>query len=288
MTRLILTAESSTAGALMGVRPGDLAIAVERRLVWGALPSEAQLGAFFAARTTQANGLHWQDDSPSWRLEEFGVANLGLTELCAKCEAVELWINPESNAQLMLLWLLDYLRPHANVTSRLRLVQTDFSIGGQLPTEVVTLRPQAVPIRNDHLEAAGAAWAAWRAPTPEAWFDLLARDVSALPYLRNTVVSLLEELPMRDSGLGATENADAGAGIGRSRAPLRSISGGQETQCASGFRLLGSWRFAGRIGPLSSACCVGTRRSTFHAGDAQRRCASPALQAEQAVAHPAR
>jgi hypothetical protein len=127
MTRLILTAESSTAGALMGVRPGDLAIAVERRLVWGALPSEAQLGAFFAARTTQANGLHWQDDSPSWRLEEFGVANLGLTELCAKCEAVELWINPESNAQLMLLWLLDYLRPHANVTSRLRLVQISAS-----------------------------------------------------------------------------------------------------------------------------------------------------------------
>jgi hypothetical protein len=87
MTRLIVTADSSAAGALMGVCPGDLAIAIERRLVWGALPSGAQLDAFFAARTIQENSLHWQDDSPSWRLEEFGVADLGLIELCAKCEA---------------------------------------------------------------------------------------------------------------------------------------------------------------------------------------------------------
>ncbi|WP_334395664.1 hypothetical protein [Bradyrhizobium sp. AZCC 2289] len=205
MTRLILTADSSAAGALMGAHPGDLAIAIERRLIWGALLSGVQLDAFFAARTTQENGLHWQDDSPSWRLEEFGVADLGLIELCTKCEAVELWINPEPNAQLMLLWLLDYLRPHANVTSRLALVQADFSIGNQLPRELAALRPQAVPVRNDHLEIAASAWAAWRAPTPQAWFDLLARDLKTFLHLRNTVISLLEELPMRGSGLGATE-----------------------------------------------------------------------------------
>ena len=205
MTRLILTADSSAAGALMGARSGDLVIAIERRLVWGALPSEAQLDAFFAARTTQGNGLHWQDDSPPSRLAEFGVADLGLIELCAKCEAVELWIDPEPNAQLMLLWLLDYLGPHANVTSSLALVQTDIRIGDRLPEELPRWRLQATPIRNDHLETASAAWVAWRAPTPQAWFDLLTRDTSALPQLRNTVISLLEELPTRDSGLGATE-----------------------------------------------------------------------------------
>ena len=43
MTRLILTADSSTSGALVGARADNLAIAIEGRLVWGALPSEVQL-----------------------------------------------------------------------------------------------------------------------------------------------------------------------------------------------------------------------------------------------------
>jgi hypothetical protein len=49
------------------------------------------------------------------------------------------------------------------------------------------------------------AWQAYRAPTPQAWFDLLAMNLNALPWLRQAVVMLLEELPMPGSGLGATE-----------------------------------------------------------------------------------
>ena len=66
-------------------------------------------------------------------------------------------------------------------------------------------RQRSVPIHDDHLEIASAAWAAWRASTPTAWSDLLAQDLGALPQLRNTVMALLEELPMRTTGLGATE-----------------------------------------------------------------------------------
>ena len=106
---------------------------------------------------------------------------------------------------MQLIWLLDYLRTHADVAPKLSLIQTDASIGEQLPEELPRWRLVAAPIRNDHLETASLAWAAWRAPTPEAWFDLLARDLSALPQLQNTVVSMLEELPTHGSGLGATE-----------------------------------------------------------------------------------
>lgn len=107
MTRLIVTTDSSTAGGIQRAGLADLVIAIEHRLVWGPLPSDAELEAFFAPRTTQPHGLHWLDDTPSWRLEESGMTGRGLIELMAECESVELWPGPEPNAQLILLWLLD-------------------------------------------------------------------------------------------------------------------------------------------------------------------------------------
>ncbi len=207
MTRLILTFSDSSAGALKVAGLADCVIPFGLRFVWGQLLSPNELDQLLSPRSgmRDASSSYWLDNLTGDGLDEARSHGLGLVEFCESFDAIELWVDPDPNAQLQMIWLLDCLRPHANVTSRLRLVQTGFSIGEQRPKEVATLRPEVVPIRHDHLETAGAAWAAWCAPTPEAWFDLLARDVSAPPYLRNTVVSLLEELPMRDCGLGATE-----------------------------------------------------------------------------------
>jgi hypothetical protein len=89
--------------------------------------------------------------------------------------------------------------------SKTTLVQSDTRIGDHPPPDWAGQRLAAVPIRNHHLETASAAWSCWRAATPAAWLDLLARDLTALPQLRNTVIALLEELPARVTGLGATE-----------------------------------------------------------------------------------
>jgi hypothetical protein len=62
-----------------------------------------------------------------------------------------------------------------------------------------------VKIRDDHLAAASMAWKAYRQSTPQNWFNLFDKDIGALPQLRQTVLELLEELPGRVSGLGATE-----------------------------------------------------------------------------------
>ena len=43
------------------------------------------------------------------------------------------------------------------------------------------------------------------APTPQAWFDLLKQDLSALPQLRRCVQEMLDELPGVATGLGASE-----------------------------------------------------------------------------------
>ena len=126
-------------------------------------------------------------------------------DLCEHCDTIELWIDPEPNAQLTLIWLLDYLRHYGTIASKLALVQADVMIGDHPPEELLKRRLPVVDILNDHLEIASAAWLAWRAPTPQDWFDLLSKDLNVLPRLQQTVVKLLEELPMRATGLGATE-----------------------------------------------------------------------------------
>jgi hypothetical protein len=203
MSRLILTFDGSAAGALKGL--ADCVVAFEWRFVWGPLlPSDA-LERLLSPRTGDEATPHWPDNLASPFVDEARDHGLGLAEFCERFDAVELWADPEPNPQLQLVWLLDHLRSHANVVSRLALVQPDIRIGSQWPAEWMKTRLVAVPIHSDHLEIASAAWSAWRAPTPAAWFDLLARDLTALPPLRSTVLALLEELPMHATGLGATE-----------------------------------------------------------------------------------
>jgi hypothetical protein len=106
-----------------------------------------------------------------------------------------------------LIWLLDYLHSCADaaIIKNLVLCHTDASLGGATPKELARWRFPAVGITKDHLEIATLAWQAYREPTPRAWFNLLNKDLSVLPQLRRCVVELLEELPSRATGLGASE-----------------------------------------------------------------------------------
>jgi hypothetical protein len=138
-------------------------------------------------------------------MDEFGGGDLGLIELCRRCETIDLWFEAEPNSQLVLIWLLDYLQSHADteIIAKLVLVLVDSSLdGAKMPAK---RRFPAVEVTNDHLEIASLAWRAYRAPTPEACFDLLNKDLSILPQLRRCIVELLEELPARATGLGASE-----------------------------------------------------------------------------------
>ncbi len=116
-----------------------------------------------------------------------------------------MWIDPDPNAQLTLVWLLDYLQHHATSALKLKLVEADVRIGDHPPEELARWRLPAVRILNHHLETASAAWQAYRAPTPREWCNLLGTDLNALPQLRRCVLELLEELPLYMTGLGATE-----------------------------------------------------------------------------------
>jgi hypothetical protein len=176
MKRLILTTDGSAAGALKGAGLADAVIPFGHRFVWGPLPSDGET-----------------DD------------RTGIADLCQPFDAINLWIDPDPNAQLILLWLLDTLRPHEQIVSKLGLVQADAMIGDHSPEQLVEWRLPVVKILKDHLQTASKAWQAYRAPTPRDWFKLLPGDLRALPRLEPAMLALLEELPMRTSGLGATE-----------------------------------------------------------------------------------
>src|ERR1700682_3049926 len=168
MTRLILTTDDSGAGCLKGTGLADIVIWFCLRFTWGPLRSDAELATFWEARSTKhgSPGSHWLDFIRSRYLEEIQGKDLGLIDLCERCETIELWIDPEPNAQLTLIWLLDYLRHQGKTASKLPLVQADVALGTHLPTKVGTWRLPAIKILNDHLEQASGAWRAYWAPTP--------------------------------------------------------------------------------------------------------------------------
>lgn len=205
MARLIFTADGAAAGGLLNAGIAGTVIPVEPKFVWGPLRSDAELTAALAPRTRQEPGSHWLDYASPRVIRRLGGLDLGLIELCQQYETVELWIDPEPNAQLILIYLLDHFRRHAKFASTLTLFQADVVIAAQVPETLSEWRPPPVAVMNDHLETASMAWQAYRQPTPLAWFDLLNKDLSLLPQLRTCVVELLEELPGRVTGLGATE-----------------------------------------------------------------------------------
>ena len=204
MTRLILT--SSSGGSLGRTDRADIAILFTFRLVGGPLPSPEELATYLAARSDDhGRGDHWSDFVGRWPLAIGAGRDLGLLEFCGRCETIELWFDPDPNDQLHLVWLLDYFSSHPEIVARLRLRFVDYDLSIATVEELGRWKVPVVDVTKDELETANATWQAYRATTPKACFDLLCRNVSALPQLRPAMSDLLDELPSRATGLGATE-----------------------------------------------------------------------------------
>jgi hypothetical protein len=183
----------------------DLAVDFFFRFGWGELPSPDELETYLGPRTPEVKpGHHWSDFASRWnQSKNRGRRDLSLAEFCQQYETVELWFDIQPNAQLRLVWLLDYFRFYPETVARLKFRLVDLAMIWH--DRLGKWQPPAVDVTEKELETAGAAWHAYRAPTPEACFNLLRKDLSALPLLKPVLIDLLEELPSSSTGLGATE-----------------------------------------------------------------------------------
>jgi hypothetical protein len=137
MKRLILT--SGTGTPFVRSDFADLAVIFTYRFVWGPLPSPDELASYLAARSDRhAPGGHWSDFS-DWRRTSKARKHLGLVEFCQDCETVELWFDPSPNAQLQLIWLLDYFRSYPATVVKLKLRLVNDRLTTMTPEELSRL-----------------------------------------------------------------------------------------------------------------------------------------------------
>jgi hypothetical protein len=164
--------------------------------------------------------------------ESFSERDFRLAGAQAEDEVV-LWFESDVYDQLQLLQLLDWFAAPSHRPSRLTIIEVDRSpvdgrfegLGGIDPERVRGLLTSRQPVMQAALDAAVTGWRAFRRDDPRSFAALLdeARndpegrrgvagrapcaddDIDALPYLREAMARLLEELPDSAYGLSRTE-----------------------------------------------------------------------------------
>ncbi|RXH34712.1 hypothetical protein [Bradyrhizobium zhanjiangense] len=207
MSHLILATNDRAEDTLRQSDVANVALGFYPRFVWRKLPSDERLLMGLERRSEKHcnPGDHWLDDVCRGALDGFGTRDIGFFELCEKFDSIEIWVDPRPNDQLVLVWLLDLLRPYKQITTKLSLVHADDIIANYAPDSVAKWKLPAFKVAENHLVTASRAWRAYRAETPESCFDLLMTDLTILPRLRSALIAVLEELPDSVTGLGASE-----------------------------------------------------------------------------------
>ncbi|WP_245305634.1 MULTISPECIES: hypothetical protein [unclassified Bradyrhizobium] len=138
MSHLILATNDLAEDVLRQSGVANLALGFYLRFVWRKLPSEERLLKGLERRSEKHcnPGDHWLDDVCRGSLNGFGTRDIGFLELCAKFDSIEIWVDPRPNDQLVLVWLLDLLRPYKEITTKLSLVHTDDIVANYAPESV--------------------------------------------------------------------------------------------------------------------------------------------------------
>ncbi len=80
----------------------------------------------------------------------------GMIEFCQHYETVELWFDTNPQAQLQLVWLLDYFRSYPDIAAKLKLRRVDLDMIG-IVGEFGKWWPRSVDVTEREFATASAA-----------------------------------------------------------------------------------------------------------------------------------
>ncbi len=196
--------------AELHVTNGDVAAeAIRRRLqvpssslvVWrdvlhcGPVPADEDDDTLRATRAAFLGSVGWAD-ADDVRIG-FAARDAAVQQAVDLATRLTLWFEDDLYDQLQLIQVLDHLRAHRGPITLIDLPRKAVDIGFLYGT--------ARPLDGHHVALGVEAWAAFRADTPLALFELATTGTPLLPDLAPALIRHLEDLPGLADGLARTE-----------------------------------------------------------------------------------
>jgi len=149
----------------------------------------------------RANFIHQQGFGSLKKIEkEFQERDETLKQY-QQYQKIILWFEHDLYDQLQLLQILSWFKSQNMEKIQLSLICTDHYLGESSSDEITKLLDYEEKISTKHLQLAQKAWLAFTAPNPVAWFKLLDEDLHLFPFLKESIIRMLEEFPNTRNGL---------------------------------------------------------------------------------------
>src|SRR2546430_344512 len=207
LTMLHIHNGDSTAGTARKADLPDEHLAWQEALICGPTPrglSDDDFWQLRARHLSDAYGVKAQDCEKELRQQQ---------EILARFydhEEVVLWFEHDLFCQVHLIYLLDWFAQRALGKTKLSLICIDNFPGiddfrglGQLNEEqLFALFPQRREINSAQLNLGSKAWQAYSSSDPSEIEGILAKDTTALPFLKSALFKHLARFPSVRGGLG--------------------------------------------------------------------------------------
>jgi len=169
----------------------------------GSVPENLSLNKLSKIR---ANFIHQEGFGSLAQIEKEFQERDRVLKNYKKYQKIILWFERDLYDQLQLLQVLSWFHSNNIENIKLSLICSNNYLGECSQSEITNFLGYEENITKAHLNLARKAWLAFTKPNPIDWFKLLEEETYLLPFLKNTIIRMLEEYPSRRNGLSRSEH----------------------------------------------------------------------------------